>query len=68
MSVVFRLKCIEGILRGGNEVENSREKRFYEEQWFWVIVMVIVICLTRGKKTKFVICGNGNGSGNGHES
>lgn len=45
-------------------MEIIKEKRFYEERWFWIIMMIIVICFTRGKKTKVVICGNGNGSRN----
>lgn len=42
-----------------------REKRFYEEQWFWMAITIIVICLTRG--VKIITCGNGNGNnGNGN--
>nr|WP_302598650.1 hypothetical protein [uncultured Cellulosilyticum sp.] len=35
-----------------------KEKRFYEEQWFWMAITIIVICLTRS--VKVIICGNNN--------
>ena len=38
-----------------------KEKRFYEEQWFWMAITIIVICLTRS--VQVIICGNNGNEG-----
>lgn len=42
----------------------KKEKKFYEEQWFWMAITIIVVSLTRS--VKVIGCGNGNGSGSGN--